>query len=139
MLWGESCFQSVTGQLLELLGEHPDNEHWWEVRDEDGTQGFVPSSYLIIKDDQALPWLQATALKSEEEERKIRVRRLAQQKAALEGKGFGPGPKDGAALPAKVGLDGGCDIYLMNSLYNFWNSDTVELLEIKHMTESIPL
>ena len=92
----------ATGQLLELLGEHPDNEHWWEVKDEDGNKGYVPSSYVIIKDEQALPWLQATALKSEEEERKIRVQRLAQQQAAHEGRGFGPGPKDGASLPAKV-------------------------------------
>ena len=88
---------------MELLQEHPDNEHWWEVRNEDGNTGFVPSSYVIIKDEQVLPWLQASALKSEEQERKERAKRLAQQKAADEGVGFGPAPKDsGASLPLRV-------------------------------------
>ena len=95
-----------TGQLLELLREHPDNEHWWEVKNEEGQQGFVPSSYVIIKEEQVLPWLQPSALKSEEEERKIRVQRLAQEKAAMEGKGFGPPPKDSfsSSQPVKVNI-----------------------------------
>ena len=35
-----------------LVKEHPENEHWWEVKNEDGETGYVPSSYVIIKDDQ---------------------------------------------------------------------------------------
>ena len=42
----------LSGQLLELVGEHPSNEHWWEVRNEEGNRGFVPSSYVLIKKDQ---------------------------------------------------------------------------------------
>lgn len=64
------------------------------MRNEDGEEGFAPSSYLLVKEEKGLPWLQASALKEEEEERKMRVSRLAQQRAALEGKGFGPPPKD---------------------------------------------
>ena len=86
-----------------MLGEHSSNEHWWEVRNEDGDVGYVPSSYVIIKDEQALPWLQEVSLKSEEEERKIRVKRLLQQKSFIEGTGFGPAPKDRpSTLPSKV-------------------------------------
>lgn len=89
--------------MLELLGELPGNEHWWEVKNEDGEKGFVPSSYITVKDEQVLPWLQESALRSEEEERKTRVKRLTQQKAALDGTGFGPAPKDSySSLPPKV-------------------------------------
>ena len=45
-------FVFLSGQLLELVGEHPSNEHWWEVRNEEGERGFVPSSYVLIKKDQ---------------------------------------------------------------------------------------
>ena len=38
--------------MLELVGKHPSNEHWWEVRNEEGEVGFVPSSYVLIKEDQ---------------------------------------------------------------------------------------
>ena len=92
----------VPGQLLEWVSEREDNEHWWEVKNEDGDTGFVPSSYVIKREDQTLPWLIESALKSEEEERKERVKRLAQEKAALEGKGYGPAPKDLSSLPPKV-------------------------------------
>lgn len=47
---------------------------------------------------QVLPWLQYSALKSEEEDRKERVMRLKREKDSQEGKGFGPPPKQ---LPAK--------------------------------------
>ena len=50
---------------------------------------------------QALPWLQLSALKSGEEERKERVQRLALQKAAAAGVGFGPPPQT-SSMPAKV-------------------------------------
>ena len=50
---------------------------------------FHVSVYL----PQALPWLELAALNSEEAERKERVKRLMQQKAAGAGKGFGPMPK----------------------------------------------
>ncbi len=39
------------GQLVELCREHPDNEHWWEVQNEDGEIGFVPSSYVIVREE----------------------------------------------------------------------------------------
>ena len=39
---------------------------------------------------QALPWLELAALHNEEAERKERVKRLQQQKAAKDGIGFGP-------------------------------------------------
>ncbi len=93
---------------MEILREHPDNEHWWEVKCEGEEIGFVPSSYIIIKDQQALPWLQEAALKSEEEERKVRVMRLKQQQSAMDGTGFGPLPRDLSSLPAKVELVGKC-------------------------------
>jgi len=91
-----------SGQLVEILREHPDNEHWWEVRSDGGEVGFVPSSYIIIKEQQALPWLQEAALKSEEEERKVREVRLRQQQSVRDGTGFGPPPKDMSSLPPKV-------------------------------------
>lgn len=73
------------------------------MKNEDEETGFVPSSYIIVKEEQALPWLQASALKSEEEERKERVKRLNQQKDALDGVGFGPAPKGGqSSLPPRV-------------------------------------
>lgn len=72
------------------------------MKNEDGLVGFVPSSYVIIKEEKTLPWLVEAALKSEEEERKMRVKRLAQEKAALEGTGDGPAPKDGSHLQPKV-------------------------------------
>lgn len=81
------------GQILEYQGEQKNNEHWWRVRDEDGNTGCVPASYVIKKEAQALPWLELAALNEERTERKERVKRLLQQKAADEGKGFGPVPK----------------------------------------------
>ena len=41
-----------SGQIIELLGEREDNEHWWRVRDEDGNTGCVPASYVIKKEAQ---------------------------------------------------------------------------------------
>lgn len=82
------------GESLVLLGEHSSNEHWWEVKNEDGQTGFVPSSYLIVKDDTVLPWLSLSSLKSEEEERQLRLRRLKQEAMASQGKGLGPAPKN---------------------------------------------
>ena len=118
------CVCVCSGQILELLGEQEDNEHWWRVRDEDGNEGCVPASYVIKKKEnqvcsrcgvsvlcmgstcslsslshQSLPWLELAALKSEETERKERVKRLQQQKDAESGKGFGPPPKTLAPRP----------------------------------------
>ncbi|XP_064397746.1 uncharacterized protein LOC135344466 [Halichondria panicea] len=87
------------GQLLVLCGEHPDNEHWWKVRNEDMETGYVPASYVIIK-EECLPWLQLSSLKSEEEERKERVKRLSLEKSASQGIGFGPAPKAQAYVSA---------------------------------------
>ena len=87
---------------MEILREHPDNEHWWEVRTDGEEVGYVPSSYVIIKDQKALPWLQEAALKSEEEERKLRVTRLKQEQSAIDGTGCGPPPKDVSTLAPKV-------------------------------------
>ena len=53
------------------------------------------------KSVQALPWLQLSALKSGEEERRERAQRLALQKAAAVGVGFGPPPQT-SSMPAKV-------------------------------------
>ena len=51
---------------------------------------------------QALPWLQLSALQSEEEERKHRAKRLTLQQEAEKGRGFGPPPKLAASnLPPK--------------------------------------
>eukprot|EP00731_Ephydatia_muelleri_P032869 Em0024g413a len=41
------------GQMLEFLGEH--NEHWWRARGEGGTEGCVPSSYVILKNNNVSP------------------------------------------------------------------------------------
>ena len=67
----------------------------------------------LAKIVQTLPWLQLTALKSEEAERKERAQRLAMEKAAAAGLGFGP-PPSGSSLPAKVSLGIGCP-YLCDS------------------------
>ena len=95
-------FFLCSGQLIEILREHPDNEHWWEVKSDGGEVGFVPSSYVIIKEQKALPWLQEAALKSEEEDRKVRETRLRQQQSAQDGTGFGPLPRDQSSLPPKA-------------------------------------
>ena len=42
------------GQILQLLGEHEDNEHWWKVEDEDGNVGCVPASYVLKKEQQVV-------------------------------------------------------------------------------------
>ena len=41
-----------------------------------------------------LPWLAESALEAREKERKERLQRQSQQQALIEGKGFGPPPKD---------------------------------------------
>lgn len=46
------CACVHAGQILELLGEQQDNEHWWQVRDEDGNTGCVPASYVLKKEHQ---------------------------------------------------------------------------------------
>lgn len=53
-----------------------------------------PNSITAISLPQSLPWLALTALQSEEQERRDRVKRLTQQQDAMEGKGFGPPPRD---------------------------------------------
>ena len=44
----------LLGDILEFISEHKDNEHWWEARNEDGTIGYIPSSYVILKEDQVI-------------------------------------------------------------------------------------
>ncbi len=51
---------------------------------------FVIDCFLFV---QCLPWLQLSSLKSEEEERKERVKRLSLEKSASQGIGLGPAPK----------------------------------------------
>lgn len=63
----------------------------------------------VVELVQALPWLQLTALKSEEEQRKERAQRLAMEKAAAAGLGFGPPPLN-SSMPAKVGLGVVCSL-----------------------------
>ncbi len=57
-LWRKVCTQIgcgnewvwfLAGQLLVLCGTHPDNQH--KVRNEDEETGFVPASYVIIKEE----------------------------------------------------------------------------------------
>ena len=88
------------GQMLEFLGEH--NEHWWRARGEEGAEGCVPSSYVILKNNNTtLPWLEYSALLTKEEERKERVKRQVQLKQAEEGKGFPPPPLQQPSRVAK--------------------------------------
>ena len=88
------CVCGFLGQILELLGDEEVNEHWWKVKDEDGNTGCVPASYIIKKENQALPWLELAALQNQEVERKERVKRLELQRAAAaDGIGFGPPSK----------------------------------------------
>ena len=54
-----TCFEvsaavcdGATGQILELVSEMEENEHWWRVRDEEGEEGCVPASYVIKKEHQ---------------------------------------------------------------------------------------
>lgn len=79
------------GQMLTFLGEH--NEHWWMARDSEGVEGCVPSSYVILKNNNTtLPWLEHSALLMKEEERKERVKRQMQLKQSESGNGFPPPP-----------------------------------------------
>ncbi|XP_003384928.1 PREDICTED: uncharacterized protein LOC100635430 [Amphimedon queenslandica] len=81
------------GDILEFISEHKDNEHWWEARNGDGMIGYIPSSYVILKEDQVLPWLEQSELESREQERQERLKRQLQQKDLNQGVGFGPPPK----------------------------------------------
>lgn len=89
------CYNSV-GQEVVLINEHPSNEHWWEVRNEDGMTGFVPASYVMVREtpSASLPWLGQQVLQQAEEERKERAVRLSQVKLVSGGKGFGPAPRE---------------------------------------------
>ena len=49
-----TCVCVFAGQILELLGEQEENEHWWRVRDEDGSVGCVPASYVLKKEHQVI-------------------------------------------------------------------------------------
>ena len=37
---------------MEYLSEHPENEYWWQARNEDGETGYVPASYVLIKEEK---------------------------------------------------------------------------------------
>ena len=93
---GKSVCSDVLGQEVVLVKEHPLNEHWWEVKNEDGVTGFVPASYVMVREtaSASLPWLGQQVLQQAEEERKERAVRLNQVKLAAGGKGFGPAPRE---------------------------------------------
>ena len=38
--------------MLEFLSQHTTNEYWWQARNSEGMVGYVPSSYVIVKEDQ---------------------------------------------------------------------------------------
>ncbi len=46
------CCYYCLGEYLEFLSCHPDNEHWWMAKNENDEIGYVPSSYVIMKEDQ---------------------------------------------------------------------------------------
>lgn len=100
---------SKTGDMLEFLSQHTNNEYWWQARNSEGMTGYVPSSYVIVKEEQvsllfttmahtlsdmlqALPWLEMSALEMGEKERKQRALRHVQQQEFSKGIGFGPPP-----------------------------------------------
>ena len=99
---------TIAGQEVVLIKEHPTNEHWWEVRNEDGLTGFVPASYVMIRNtpSTSLPWLSQQVLQQAEDERKERAVRLKQVQSAADGKGFGPSPRTESTLlnQAKSGV-----------------------------------
>ncbi|XP_006817961.1 uncharacterized protein LOC100368185 [Saccoglossus kowalevskii] len=47
-------------QNLVLINKHCNNMHWWNVRDENGNEGYVPASYMKVMEEKpsVLPWLQ---------------------------------------------------------------------------------
>lgn len=97
---------NAIGQEIVLVREHPSNEHWWEVRNEDGQTGFVPASYVMIRESSStsLPWLSQQVLQQAEEERKERAVRLKQVRQAADGKGFGPSPRTNVLNQAVSGI-----------------------------------
>lgn len=111
---------NATGQEVILIKEHPSNEHWWEVKNEDGQTGFVPASYVMIRQapSTSLPWLSQQVMQQAEEERKERAVRLKQVKSAADGKGFGPSPRTNSSslnqsvsgLKTQSGKENYCDI-----------------------------
>jgi len=74
----ELCMKQ--GDKLTLLnkGHAPSGNYlWWEVRNDDGKQGFVPANYCLILETKPteLPWLESKRLveeKSQQEEEKRR-------------------------------------------------------------------
>lgn len=48
---------SSSGQLFEFIREKPDNEYFWEVKNESGEIGFVPSTHVIIKEQQVIAFV----------------------------------------------------------------------------------
>lgn len=41
---------NATGQMVEFIKEHPDNEYFWEVKNESGEIGYVPSTHVLVKE-----------------------------------------------------------------------------------------
>ena len=39
-----------SGQMVEFIKEHPDNEYFWEVKNENGEIGYVPSTHVLVKE-----------------------------------------------------------------------------------------
>ena len=47
VLTGE--LKTFVGQLVEFIKEHPEDEDWWEAKNENGETGYVPSTFVIVK------------------------------------------------------------------------------------------
>ena len=47
----------TSGQLVEFIREHPDDEDWWEAKNENGDIGYVPSTYVIVKKEHVRIYL----------------------------------------------------------------------------------
>ena len=47
---GEPELSLSQGQKVSLLQKHASNDQWWKVRADDGSEGYVPATYVMVSD-----------------------------------------------------------------------------------------
>lgn len=54
-------------EQLVKIGCHPEHNIWWLARNENGEEGYIPASYVMVLEEKCgLPWLQNRAPEEEE-------------------------------------------------------------------------
>ena len=46
----DTYYLLLSGQMVEFIKEHPENEYFWEVKNENGEIGYVPSTHVLVKE-----------------------------------------------------------------------------------------